>query len=375
MTDRDYMRSVLRLASRGRGNTSPNPMVGAIIVKRNRVIGKGYHKRVGSPHAETLALKEAGEKATDATIYVNLEPCCHRDKKTPPCTDAVIRAGVKKVVIGMVDPNPKVSGGGINILRKAGIKVITGILEEESRRLNEAYIKYITTGIPFVILKIASSLDGKIATGSGESKWITGEQSRKIVHRLRSEVDAVMVGIGTVLMDDPMLNVRLIKGRNPHRLILDSQLKISLTARILNPELNLSLGLSHPVPSESKTYIVTSSDAPEDKIIALEKKGIRIIPADSKEGYIDLPLLMKELGNIGIMSLMIEGGSETNASALRAGIIDKVLIFLSPKIIGGSNSKGSVGGTSPERLTDAIILKDLRFRRSGEDLLIEGYLR
>lgn len=364
MTDLDYMKSVLRLAAKGRGQTSPNPMVGAIIVNKNRVIGKGYHRKAGTPHAEILALREAGERARGSAIYVNLEPCCHRDKKTPPCTDAIIQSGIKKVVLGMIDPNPKVSGKGIRVLKNAGIEIATGILEEESRRLNEAYIKYITTGQPFVILKIASSLDGKIATASGESKWITGEQSRKMVHRLRSEVDAVMVGIGTVLKDDPMLNVRLIKGRDPHRVILDSQLEIPLTARVLNSE-----------PSNAMTYIVTTLDSPEDKIIALKKKGAVIISLNSKGGYIDLPLLMKKLGSLGITSLMIEGGSEINASALRSEIVDRVLIFMSPKIIGGKDSVGSIGGESPGRLADVLILRDIGLKRSGEDILIEGYLR
>ncbi len=367
MTDRDYMKSVLRLAAKGRGKTSPNPMVGAIIVNKNRVIGKGYHRKAGTPHAEILALRESGERARGSALYVNLEPCCHRDKKTPPCTDAIIQSGIKKVVLGMTDPNPKVSGKGIRVLKKAGIEIVTGILEEESRRLNGAYIKYITTGQPFVILKIASSLDGKIATASGESRWITGEESRKAVHRLRSEVDAVMVGIGTVLKDDPMLTVRLTKGRNPCRVILDPQLKTPLKAMALNPESGSSSG--------AKTYIVTTPDSPDDRVSALKKKGAEIIYADSKDGYIDLTSLIKELGKLAITSIMIEGGSELNASALRSGIVDKVMIFISPKIIGGHDSKGSIGGKSPDRLSAAIVLRDIKSKRSGEDILIEGYLR
>lgn len=347
----------------GKGRTSPNPMVGALVVKGKRIIGKGYHKKSGTPHAEILALEEAGKDAIDSTLYVNLEPCCHYDKKTPPCTDVIIKSGVKRVVLSMIDPNPKVSGKGIKILRKAGIKVEKGILEEESMRLNEAYIKYITTGSPFVILKIASSLDGKIATASGESKWITGDKSRKKVHHLRSEVDAVMVGIGTVLKDDPRLDVRLVKGRDPHRIILDSKLKIPLNAKVLNTE------------SEAKTFIATGPDAPKEKIAALKERGAEIIPVDLSEDYINLSSLMKELGSRGIMSLMIEGGSETNASALKEGIVDKVLLFISPKIIGGHDSKGSIGGKSPERLSDAIILRDIKMKRLGEDILIEGYLK
>lgn len=361
------MKMVLRLAEKGKGRTSPNPMVGAIITKKGKIIGKGYHRMAGTPHAEIIALEEVGKKARGSTLYVNLEPCCHYDKKTPPCTNAIIQAGIKKVVLGMIDPNPKVSGKGIRLLRNAGIEVVTGILENESKKMNEAYIKYITTGIPFVILKIASSLDGKIATASGESRWITGEQSRKMVHRLRSEVDAVMVGIGTVMKDDPMLNVRLVKGRNPHRVILDPQLKIPLNARVLNSESERLSG--------AKIYIVTTPDSPNDKIVALKNKGAEIIYADSKDGYIDLILLIKELGRLGITSIIIEGGSETNASALRSGIVDKVMVFLSPKIIGGHDSKGSIGGKSPDKLANAINLKDMRVKRIGEDILIEGYLR
>jgi len=361
MTDRDYMKVVLRLAARGRGITSPNPMVGALVVKDRKIIGRGYHKKAGTPHAEILAIEEAGGRASGSTLYVNLEPCCHLDKKTPPCTDAIIKAGVKRVVLGMIDPNPKVSGNGIKILRGAGIDVQTGVLERESKRLNEAYIKYITTGLPFIILKIASSIDGKIATASGESKWITCEKSRRMVHRLRSEVDAVMVGIGTIIKDDPLLNVRLVKGRDPHRIILDSQLRIPLSAKVLNT-------------GPAKTYIATSLDAPQDKIMALREKGIEVILLGSKEGYIDLQSLMKELGSLGIMNLMIEGGSETNASSLKAGIVDKVLIFISPRIIGGHDSKGAIGGRSPERLCDAIAIRDLKLKRLGEDILIEGYL-
>lgn len=363
MTDRDYMRLVLKLAAKGKGSTSPNPLVGAIIVKNGRIVGKGYHKKAGAPHAEVFALQESGNRSRGAVLYVNLEPCCHRDKKTPPCTNTIIKAGIKKVVIGMVDPNPKVSGQGTAILKKSGIEVSSGILEEESKRLNESYIKYITTGLPFVIMKIASSLDGKIATSSGESRWITGVESRKKVHRLRSEVDAVLVGIGTVITDDPSLNVRLIKGRDPHRIILDSSLRIPLTARILN------------LISNAKTYIVTADDIPEERILSLKKKGAEIITTDSKDGFINLPLMMEKIGRLGITSIMIEGGSETNASALLSGIVDKIMIFISSRIIGGNDSKGAVGGRSPERLSDAIKLKKIRVKKSGEDLLIEGYVK
>lgn len=363
MNDEFYIRRTLRLAVRARGMTSPNPMVGALIVKNGRIISEGYHKKAGTPHAEALAIEKAGKDAKGSTLYVNLEPCCHTEKRTPPCTKAIINAGIKEVILGMVDPNPKVSGKGILELQNTGIKVRTGILENEAKRLNETYIKYITTGRPFVILKVAMTLDGKIATPKGQSKWITGEKAREIVHCLRSNVDAVITAIGTVKADDPQLTVRIKqRTRNPKRIVIDPNLDIPLTARILQ------------VPPE--TIIIKRSKIKGKRSKVKEKilldKGIRIIEYEGER--VNLNWLMKRLGRMGITSVLIEGGSSLNAHALEDGIVNKVMFFIAPKIIGGRKSFPAVGGESFKRLEEAYCLKDIKIRRVGEDILIEGYL-
>lgn len=355
------MKKVLSLALKARGRTSPNPMVGSVIVKDGKVVAEGYHKMAGTPHAEVIALEKAGKDAKGSSLYVNLEPCCHKEKKTPPCTRAIIEAGVRRVVIAMTDPNPLVSGRGINELRASGIMVDTGIMEYEAIRLNEAYIKFITQRRPFVILKIAQSLDGKIATSRGESKWITGEKARKLVHRIRNEVDAVMVGISTIKKDNPSLDCRLRGGRNPFRIILDSRLSIPLDSRVL----------SH---RDKKTIIVTTKKADKEKIRAVEDTENRVMVAKEKDGRVDIINLMDELGRLDIVSLMIEGGSSISASAISEGIVDKVMFFISPMIIGGIDSIPSVGGKSLLLLKDAVKVTTLGARRIGDDILLEGYL-
>jgi diaminohydroxyphosphoribosylaminopyrimidine deaminase/5-amino-6-(5-phosphoribosylamino)uracil reductase len=355
MDDVYYMRRALRLARRAKGRTSPNPMVGAVVVKGGRIIAEDYHKKAGTPHAEALALNKAGTKAKDSTLYVTLEPCCHTGKRTPPCTRAIIDAGVKKVIAAMKDPNPKVSGRGFRQLKKAGIDVTVGVLEEEARLLNEAYIKYITQKKPFVTLKAAMTLDGKIATPTGQSKWITGEQARHLVHKLRSESDAVMTAIGTVKADNPELTSRIKGGKNPVRVIIDPKLQTPLDFKVLK------------TPPE--TIIVTKTR--NKKAENLEKSGINIIYFKEK---LELNRLMEELAERGIMSLLIEGGSSLNAHALNEGIVDKVMFFIAPKIIGGKDSYPVVGGKVFKALEDAYRLKDLRVKRVGEDILIEGYL-
>jgi diaminohydroxyphosphoribosylaminopyrimidine deaminase/5-amino-6-(5-phosphoribosylamino)uracil reductase len=356
MTDEFYMNRALRLASKAQGMTSPNPMVGAVIVKKGEIISEGFHKKPGTPHAEAIAIEKAGKDADGSTLYVNLEPCCHTEKRTPPCTKAIIHAGVKKVIFGMKDPNPKVSGRGILELQKAGIVVKSGILEEEARRLNEFYIKYITSGKPFVILKVAMTLDGKIATPDGQSKWITGEKARKLVHRLRSRVDAIMTAIGTVKADDPKLTKRIRGGKDPHRIVIDPKLEISVDAEILQ------------IPPE--TTIITNVS--NSKANYLEKKGINIIYYKEK---INLQALMERLGKMGITSVLIEGGSSLNAHSLEDGIVDKIMFFIAPKIIGGKRSFSAVGGESYKRLEEAYSVADLKMKRIGEDLLIEGYIK
>jgi diaminohydroxyphosphoribosylaminopyrimidine deaminase/5-amino-6-(5-phosphoribosylamino)uracil reductase len=360
MDDEQWMKRVLCLAKKARGRTSPNPMVGAILVKGDKLIGEGYHAKAGEAHAEVVALQRAREEARGAILYLNLEPCTHYGK-TPPCAPKVIEAGVKRVVIGMEDPNPLVKGKGVEILRKAGVDVEVGILEKECRRLNEAFCKYILKKEPFVILKAASTLDGKIATRNGDSKWISGEASRRFVHKLRNQVDGVLVGIGTVLKDDPLLTARIRGRRDPYRIILDSRLKISEEARVIGT-------------SPSKAIIVTTELAPRDKIERLEKRGVQILIFGSKEERINLRSCLSKLGEMGMMNLLVEGGSQVNGSFLDEGLIDKLLLFLSPKLIGDHQALGIFGGRGVSNLQEAIALKEIKTRKMGEDILLEGYL-
>jgi len=358
--DERWMKRVLRLAEKGRGKTSPNPMVGAILVKEGEVAGEGYHAKAGEAHAEIIALQQAREEGKGAVLYLNLEPCMHYGK-TPPCTPQVIESGVKRVVIGMEDPNPLVKGKGIEMLKKAGLDVEVGILEKECQRLNEAFCKYILEKEPFVILKVAATLDGKLATRNGDSKWISGEASRRFVHKLRDQVDGVLVGIGTILKDDPQLTARIKGGRNPCRIVLDSRLKIPEEAKVIGT-------------SPSKAIIATTEFAPKDKIEKLEKRGVQILILDSQEGKINLKSCLSKLGEIGMMSLLVEGGSQINGSFLDEGLIDKLLLFLSPKVIGDHQALGIFGGRGVSSLDEAVALKGMKIRRVGEDILLEGYL-
>ncbi len=351
------METALQLAMKGVGKTSPNPAVGAVIVKRGRVIGRGYHKRAGGPHAEVNAIKDAGN-AAGADMYVTLEPCDHSGK-TPPCTDAIISTGIKRVFIGARDPNPSVSGRGIRRLRSHGIEVRSGILREDCTSINEAYNKYITTRIPFVTLKLAATIDGRIATSTGESKWITGEPARKEVHRMRSKTDGVMVGIGTVLSDDPLLTTRYVRGGVPVRIVADTNLKIPLDSRLLG--------------EGGRVVIATTRRASLGKARELEGMGAEVlfIPA-AREG-VSIGKLLATLGRMEITSLLIEGGPRIAASALREGVVDKVVIFFSPRIIGGDGIP-MIGRLGTKRLNDSLALKELAFRKIGKDTIAEGYL-
>jgi diaminohydroxyphosphoribosylaminopyrimidine deaminase/5-amino-6-(5-phosphoribosylamino)uracil reductase len=364
MRDKDayYMARALELAKKGKGRTSPNPAVGAVIVRGNRIVGEGYHRKAGTAHAEVVALKKAGEAARGATIYVTLEPCCHTDKRTPPCTDALIKAGIRHAVVAVRDPNPRVAGRGIRLLRKAGIETTTGIMKEEAFRLNEDFAKFITTGMPFVTLKIAQSLDGKIAASSGDSKWITGEKARRHVHQMRNEYDAIMVGLGTVLSDDPSLDCRIRGGRNPYRVIVDSSLGIPMNAKLLSHD-------------DSRTVIATTQNAPAGKKEKLLASGVSVITVKGRSKHVDLRALMQELGRLGIMSVMIEGGSRLAGSAIRDGIVDKVMFYVAPRIIGGDDAVPSVGGVAPRFIKDSTLLEDLTVSKNGQDILIEGYIR
>ncbi|OPY58491.1 MAG: Riboflavin biosynthesis protein RibD [Pelotomaculum sp. PtaU1.Bin035] len=361
--DRRYMELALKLAARARGRTSPNPMVGAVVVKDNRIVGLGYHARAGTPHAEVLALAEAGNEARGATLYVTLEPCCHHGR-TGPCTEAVIAAGVARAVIAMGDPNPLVSGGGIRRLKEAGVEVITGVMEDEALEMNEVFVKYITAGLPFVTAKAAMSLDGKIATRSGKSKWITGPEARAHVHCLRDRHDAIMAGIGTVLADNPSLTTRLASGggRDPARIILDSTARIPLGSIVLSQR------------SEAPTIVAATAGAPAERLEALREAGAEVLVVN--EGpRVDLAELMKILGSREITSLLVEGGAGVHGSAFAAEIVDKVVWFIAPKIIGGQEAPGPVGGRGAGELSGAAELERVKVSRLGADFCIEGYLK
>lgn len=358
-----FMKRALKLASKGLGKTSPNPMVGAVIVKDGEIAAEGYHKKAGQSHAEINAIEVAGTDANGADLYVTLEPCSHFGK-TPPCADAVINAGIKRVFVAMKDPNPKVSGNGIRRIEEAGIEVQTGLLEGEAKKLNEIFVKYITTGTPFVTLKAASTLDGHIATKTGTSKWITGEKSRHHVHRMRDKSDAILVGIRTVQKDDPSLTTRLTKGKgkDPIRVILDENLLISMDAKVITTK------------STSLLIIATTEAAPKTKIDALVELGATLLVFDSDNELVPFRPLMERLGEMEITSLIIEGGSLVNASALRDNVVDKVAIFYAPKIFGGSDCINIFGGSGIESLSEAVQVKEMTLKKLGEDFLLEGYI-
>ena len=362
-TDRKFMERALALASKARGHTSPNPLVGAVIVREGEIVGEGYHQKAGDAHAEVHALNQAKGLAEGAAMYVTLEPCCHWGR-TPPCTESVIRAKLANVFVAMKDPNPRVAGNGIRQLEEAGIPVQVGICEEESRQLNEVFIKYIATQCPFVILKSAISLDGKIATASGESQWITSEASRLKGHEVRAQVDAILVGVGTVLQDNPSLTVRLPERQNedPIRVVVDSRGRTPLGAKVFNPD------------SNAGTLIAVTENASLEKIEALKSAGADVLIIDEEEGRVCLRALMQELGRKEITSVLIEGGGEINAAALQAGIVDKLMFFIAPKLIGGKDAPGSIGGVGIARLAEAFELRDVKIAQIGTDFLIEGYL-
>jgi diaminohydroxyphosphoribosylaminopyrimidine deaminase/5-amino-6-(5-phosphoribosylamino)uracil reductase len=333
LDDEYYMKLALRLARRGLGKTSPNPMVGAVIVKNSKIIGQGYHQRFGGPHAEVNAIKNAKGDINGATLYVTLEPCCHKGKKTPPCLDTLLKYQWKRVVIGTIDPNPRVNGRSVEILKRKGVETKVGVLKEECQKLNEAYFKYIQTGIPFVTVKFAQTLDGRIATATGDSRWISSETSLKWAHRLRSQHDAVLVGVDTVLKDDPQLTVRLVKGRTPLRIVADSKLRIPLKAKVLKEQ-----GMAH-------TIVASTSKANQKKLAALKRMGIGVLTIKKdNDGMVDLRALLRVLGRQNISSVLVEGGATTITSFTRQRLADKVIVIIAPKIIGkGVEAVGDLG--------------------------------
>ena len=352
------MHEALRIAANARGRTSPNPMVGAVIVKDGRIIAEGWHRQAGTPHAEVHALRMAGDLAKGSTLYVTLEPCSHFGR-TPPCANAIVEAGIKKVVAAMSDPNPKVAGRGFQILRDADIEVEVGVCEEEARKLNEVFIKWVTTNKPFVTLKTAMSLDGKIATSTGQSKWITSDASRQRVHELRDTHDAIMVGIGTVLADNPSLTTRIDNGKNPIRIIVDSNARIPLNSNVVTDK-------------QARTIIAVTANAPTARLVSLNSAGAEVIVAGEGE-QIDLNILMNELARREIISVFVEGGGTLNFSLIEAGLVDIVCAFIAPKIIGGRNALTPVEGNGFENLSDAIKLKEITAEMIDNDILITGY--
>ena len=360
--DEQYMQQALDLARQGRGRTSPNPVVGAVIVKDGQVVGRGWHQKAGTAHAEIHALAEAGSAAEKATIYVTLEPCCHQGR-TGPCTEAILAAGIRRVVVAMTDPNPLVAGCGIGVLRERGLIVDTGVLADEAAQLNAPFIKWISCQLPFVTLKNGISLDGKIATQSGESRWITGPESRMEVHRLRDVSDAIITGVGTVLADDPELTTRLPEGgRSPVRVVLDRLARTPTAAKILDVQ-------------TAPTILFVSEAAPISRRDAIASTGAEVVVAPELEGRIDLSFVLNTLGQRCLTTVMVEAGGTLNSAFLFGNYVDKIVMFIAPKIIGGSGAPGPYGGAGCGPLSEAVELEDLVVRQLGADLMVEGFVK
>jgi diaminohydroxyphosphoribosylaminopyrimidine deaminase / 5-amino-6-(5-phosphoribosylamino)uracil reductase len=355
-----HLRMALRLARKAEGRTSPNPIVGAVLVRGGNIVGAGYHRFAGGDHAEIAALKRAGRKARGATLYITLEPCSHYGR-TPPCTQALIDAGIKEVVAGTRDPNPLVAGRGVRQLRRAGTKVRVGLLEAECRALIEPFSKYITRRLPFVTLKLAATLDGKIATVSGDARWISNVESRQWVHRLRNQVDAVLVGVETVRADDPQLTCRIPGGRNPWRVVLDSRLRIPISARILRQR------------APGKTIVATTDGVSAARARAIEALGAEVWRLPRRNRRVSWLPLLKKLASSGVVTVMIEGGANVAASALKEKIVDKIVFFYAPKILGG-DGRVMFDALGIRRMRQSIPVKRLQVRKSGGDLIVSGYL-
>lgn len=357
--DEKYMRLAMQLAGNAIGRTSPNPLVGAVIVKDNRVVGCGWHRKAGTPHAEVHALNQAGELAQGADVYVTLEPCAHYGK-TPPCAKALVEAKVKNVYGGLLDVNPKVAGKGFKILEDAGIHVEYGFLQDELRKQNEVFFKWIEHKKTFVVLKAAMTLDGKIATATGQSKWITNETSRAYGYKLRDIYDGIMVGINTVIEDNPMLTARVDVGKNPIRIVVDSSLKIDINANVVQDK-------------SAKTIVATTDKADKDKILKLQAQNVDVIVVDKDENdKVDIEKLLNILGQQNICSILVEGGATLSGSFVAKKLVDKVYFFIAPKIVGGKEAKTPVAGTGILNLQEALALKDIQIEKLEEDILIIG---
>ncbi len=358
---RDFMSRALELAERGRGRVEPNPLVGAVVVRDGRIVGEGFHERFGGPHAEVNAIAAAGDACRGATLYVTLEPCTHYGK-TPPCVDAIIQAGFTRVVAAMIDPDPRNQGRGIEKLRQAGIEAEVGLLEPEARRLNAPFIKLTTRSLPFVTAKWAMSLDGKIATRTGDSRWVSSEPARELVHDLRGKADAILVGIGTALTDDPLLTARPPGPRTASRIVADSRARLPLTSQLVQ------------TAAEAPVVVATTSAAPEERRRALAEAGVEVLVLPARDGHVSLPDLMAELGKRRMTNVLIEGGGELFASAIRDGVVDKLLVFVAPKLIGGRDAPTPLEGEGVATVADAIEVREWSVRRVGDDALIEAWL-
>lgn len=354
----DYMQRAIALAKRGMGHTSPNPMVGCVVVKDGKIVTEGYHEKYGGYHAERNALSRCETDLTGADLYVTLEPCCHHGK-TPPCTDIILERGIGRVLIGAMDPNPKVAGKGAQILRDHGVTVETGILEKECLELNEIFFHYISTGMPYVAMKYAMTMDGKIATGTGDSKWVTGEMARHHVHKLRKRYSAIMVGIGTVLMDDPMLNCRISEGVDPVRVICDSSLRIPIESQIVQT--------AKEIPT-----IVTYTVGDETKRKALETTGVELLAVKGNGRDAFFAEVLKRLGERGIDSVLIEGGGTLHGTVLKSGMADRVYCYMAPKLVGGKDARSPVEGDGISYMREALQITDTEIIMLGEDLCVTG---
>ena len=358
--ERFYMNRALELASLGGGFVNPNPQVGAVIVKDGEIVGEGYHEKFGGPHAEVQALKDAGEFARGGTMYVTLEPCVHYGK-TPPCTKKIIENGLSRVMVAIEDPNPRVSGKGVRRLREEGIEVSLGLMEEEASKVNEIYLHYVETGKPFVLLKLAMTLDGKIASREGDSRWISSKSSRELVHGLRARYSAVGVGVNTVMADDPRLNVRKADGPDGARFVFDSGGNTPPGSRILN------------LKSSSPTVLVTGEGLSEEKLKKFDKPGIEVWSVRSDQGKLEIDRMLDLMGERGYDSLLVEGGGEIAWSFLNRNLVDKIRFFYSPKIVGGREAVPAVGGKGKAKIKESLQVKELTTEMYGEDLSLVGY--
>lgn len=360
--DEFYMQQALALAQKGEGWVAPNPMVGAVIVKNDRIIGSGYHEKYGASHAEVNAIGSATEPVQGAIMYVTLEPCCHYGK-TPPCADLIIQQKIGKVVIGSLDPNPLVAGKGVQKLKEAGIEVVCGVLEEQCNYVNRIFYHYITTKRPYVVMKTAMTLDGKIATVTGESKWISGEESRQEVHRLRHRYTGIMVGINTIIRDNARLTCRMQGGKNPTRIVVDSCLRIPLQSHVLQDQ------------ERNLTILATTNQANSMVADQLSRLGSEVLRCCVKNSRVDLNDLMCRLGAIGIDSILLEGGSTLNDAALREGIVQELVTYIAPKIVGGDGAPTPVGGMGIAHLSDAIQLERMQVTSIGQDIKISALIK